>query len=711
MLTGDLIMGRVDFREFNWAELFLSRGLVPRSKRQRRDKGHEVVNIISAFDIETSTIKLSEESTDAHSFMYVWMFAIEDNLVVGRTWDEFFDFLMVLNAALGICRDTWKTGKNPILMIWVHNLAYEFSFLSGLYPFKNEECFFRDVRKPIYCRMMDCFEFRCSYVQSNMSLSALTKQTGVKVKLSGQQYDYNKLRFSWTELSEYEQEYTATDVLSLVQAMRIRMEMSGDNLLTIPLTSTGYVRRECQSALQNYYLDLNDIKPWRINKSKKAGERDGYDIYRLLRDAFRGGNTHANRYHVGKICQDVYSYDIASSYPTQQLTQKFPMTPFKFLDNPTFEKACMYIGLGYAVVGRYQFTEIRLKNKREPIPYISLSRCQCTGFKLDNGRVLSADYLEIALTEIDLQILLRQYEFTGKMLVTELMVAKKDYLPAPYRQVIQRFYDKKTVLKGSTSFDDLYQYAKSKELLNAIYGMSATAASGEIVYTDGDYHEKTLSEMTPDELQKRLHGLKFPYQWGVYTTAYARLQLQNAIDLCGDAIVYCDTDSVKTLGDAPIHQLNAKLQERAADMGAYADDNKGHRHYIGVFESDGHYAEFITQGAKRYAYISDDGSMHVTVSGVTKTINEETGVPFAVEELKSLKKFKPGMIWRKAGGTMAVYNDDDDFDYTDEETGQKVHIGKNVAIVPGTYEMTHTKDYAKLLTEIKGYAEFIEERK
>lgn len=695
-------MARVNYREIDWTEYFLKCGLVPRPKRKKRDKGAEVINLVTAFDIETSTIWLSEEHTDAHSFMYVWMFAVNDMLIKGRTWEEWFDFLGVIRAALVKCQDVWKLNKCPILITWIHNAAYEFSFISGLYPFKNEDCFFRDVRKPIYFRMFDCLEFRCSYIQTNMSLKALTKQTGVKVKLSGQQYDYSKVRYPWTELTEFEEEYTDTDVLSLVEAMKVRISKGGDTLLSLPLTSTGYVRRECKESLKDRYLQMNDLKPWRgIN---------GYNVYRLLRDCFRGGNTHSNRYYVGKICEDVYSYDIASSYPTQQLTHKFPMKPFKWLDNPTPESVFTYIGLGYAVVGRYQFTDVRLKNKMEPMPYISLSRCQCLEPQLDNGRVLSCAYLEIAMTEIDLEIFLQQYEFSGKMLITECMVAQKDYLPEEYREVIQKYYDNKTILKGAESEDDKYMYARYKELLNAVYGMSATSASGEIVYNSGDYKVKTLPDMDPEEIEKRLHSLAFCYQWGVYTTALARKQLQDAINLCGDKIIYCDTDSVKTLGDAPIHKLNDKLKTVAENMGAYAKDRSGKVHYIGVFEFDGHYKQFITQGAKRYAYIDDHDKMGITVSGVTKTINEETGVPFAVEELKTLKNFKPGMIWEKAGGTAAVYNDEDDFEYTDPETGKSVHIGKNVAIIPTTYKMTYSKDYESLLRDIKLYTEFRNER-
>lgn len=241
--------------------------------------------------------------------------------------------------------------------------------------------------------------------------------------------------------------------------------------------------------------------------------------------------------------------------------------------------------------------------------------------------------------------------------------------------------------------------------------MSATdPIHQEIKYNGGDYLRSGYETMSPEEIEKALKGAAFPYQWGVYTTAYARKQLQDAIKLCGDRIIYCDTDSVKTLGDVPIQRLNDKLRQRAETVGAYADDMNGNRHYIGVFESDGHYRQFITQGAKRYAYIKDDGKMGVTVAGVSTEINEDTGISFAVEELKSLKRFKPGMKWSKAGGTQAVYNDADDFMYQDPGSGKEVRITKNVAIIPTTYVMTHSRDYALLLREIQLYKDFRRER-
>ena len=247
--------------------------------------------------------------------------------------------------------------------------------------------------------------------------------------------------------------------------MKIRIQRAGDTLLTAPLTSTGYVRRECKEALKDRYLQINELKPYK--------GKNGRRVYQLLRAAFRGGNTHANRYYVGRVLDGkgagIYSFDIASSYPTQQLTKKFPMKPFKWLDGDlSLDRICMYIGLDYAVVGEYEFTNIRLRNPREPIPYISLSRCQALDFELDNGRILSASFIRISLTEIDLKIIRETYVF-DKINVVQCMIAQKDYLPGEYRAVIQDYYEKKTKLKGDDSKDGKYIYTKSKNMLNSVY--------------------------------------------------------------------------------------------------------------------------------------------------------------------------------------------------------------------------------------------------
>lgn len=685
-------------QEVNFYAELTKYGYIEHKKRARKPSpaSRDIINILCAFDIETTTLELpivDDRTQNAHAFMYIWQFQFNDITIVGRTWEEAEQLFISLSDACKRYRKEKRLDDLPIIIIWVHNLAYEFQFLSGIYAFQNEECFFRDIRKPIYCKMFNCLEFRCSYIQTNMSLSHLTKQLGVKAKLSGQKYDYSKIRFPWTPLTDYELEYCATDVQSLVECMRIKMENDGDNLQTIPLTSTGYVRRDCKQALKPLYLDIKELLP---NEKQ----------YRLLRKAFRGGNTHAHRKYSGKILDNVYSYDMSSCYPAQQLTKKFPMSPFRWIDDRlTFDRIKRFIDLGYAVVGLYQFKGLRLK-KMVSIPYISLARTEAYGFQLDNGRVLEAEYIEMALTEIDLKIVLKQYTF-DEIQVQTAMVAQKHYLPEEYRNVIIKYYENKTKLKGVTDPEQIYLYQKSKEMLNGIYGMSAQdPIHAEILYNGGDY---TRSDYTTGDAEKVLSKAKFPYQWGVYTTAYARAALQEAIDAAGAAMVYCDTDSVKTLGRVDLSYINRKRQAAAEASRAFADDPKGNRHYMGVFELDGVYDRFITCGAKRYAY-ETDGHMSITVSGVSKAVNEATGISFAVEELGKLENFHEGFIWRKSAGTMSVYNDDDLFDYTDPETGKTVQIIKNVAIIPTTYEMTYAKDYRRLLQEIDLYGEYKSKR-
>ena len=89
-----------NFRAVDWVSFFKSYGLVPRAKRQRKNKGNEAVNVYAAFDIETTTVWTGPENTDAHSFMYIWQYQIEDYTFKGRTWEEWFEMLEVLQSAL-----------------------------------------------------------------------------------------------------------------------------------------------------------------------------------------------------------------------------------------------------------------------------------------------------------------------------------------------------------------------------------------------------------------------------------------------------------------------------------------------------------------------------------------------------------------------------------------------------------------------------------
>ena len=501
-------MGKQLLQEVDIKSELLKNGILPRAKKAKKpsNKANYYVNTICAFDIETTRLDLSQDPDlhDYHSFMYVWQWQLGDNVtIIGRTWEEFKELIEIFTKVLYDISESEQLPEIPHVVCFIHNASFEFAFLAGIYHFQPEEGFYREVRKPIYFEMYKCIEFRCSYIQTNMSLAKLTKQYGVPVKLSGQKFDYEKIRFPWTELSDYELEYAARDVQSLVAAMRIRMERDCDNLQTLPLTSTGYVRRDVRAALKPLYLQIRDILPDEAQ-------------YRLLRKAFRGGNTHCAKEFSGRLLENVYSYDMASCYPAQQLTKQYPMSKFRWLDDRlTLDRIIRFLKLNYAVVGQYEFTGLRLKDKHTRIPYLSLARTESVDFRCDNGRLLYAGFCRIALTEVDLEIVLQQYDF-DLIDIKCAMVSQKGYLPEEYKNVIRKYYHNKTVLKGTQDPDELYLYQKDKEKINAIYGMSAQdPIHSDIKYNDGVW---TVSgyDRPKEVIEKTLLSAKFPYQWGVY---------------------------------------------------------------------------------------------------------------------------------------------------------------------------------------------------
>ena len=54
----------------------------------------------------------------------------------------------------------------------------------------------------------------------------------------------------------------------------------------------------------------------------------GYEVYKMIRRAFRGGNTHCSRFYTGVVMDNVTSYDRVSSYPDCLVNYPYPVKPF-----------------------------------------------------------------------------------------------------------------------------------------------------------------------------------------------------------------------------------------------------------------------------------------------------------------------------------------------------------------------------------------------
>ena len=104
---------------------------VRKKRRTKGQKKYEYRDIICAFDIETTNYHELGES-----FMYIWQFCLWRDghyiVILGRTWKQFILLLQYLNRDL---------GKDQRIVCYIHNADFEFQFLTGIYPFKEDDVF------------------------------------------------------------------------------------------------------------------------------------------------------------------------------------------------------------------------------------------------------------------------------------------------------------------------------------------------------------------------------------------------------------------------------------------------------------------------------------------------------------------------------------------------------------------------------------------
>lgn len=654
------------------------------SKRKKADKTL-FRNCMCAFDIETTYLDDVEQS-----IMYIWQFAVMDlrneNIwyCFGRTWEQFTKLL-----------DSFY-HEGITVLVWVHNLSYEFQFMRHWLPFRKDKIFALKSRKVVRADI-DGAQFRCSYIQTNKSLDAFTRDMGVvHQKLSGVEFDYSKKRYPWTEMTTEELQYCCNDVVGLLEAMRVRMRMENDTLYSLPLTSTGYVRRLAKEAMRKF------------NHNQLQAMMCDVDVYKLLRLEFRGGDTHANRYHVNKILENVASYDRASSYPDVMLNYRFPMsvfTPRMITDIDELEKKCQIRDCCFIAV--FTITNLQQRDIYYGAPYLSLDKAvEISGQVVDNGRVLSADKAVYVFNDIDWKIV--KSEYVGEVEISQVYIAKYEYLPQAFRDLVIDLFHKKTSLKNVNGQE--LNYMRSKELINSLYGMCAqNPVKPDVIYMDEPDQAFTLEDIVDigEKLEKYNKKAFLLYAWGCWVTAWARLKLKEMINIVGDNFVYCDTDSVKFLVRddynrivARIEEYNQGLKELSISNKGYADDKKGITHYLGVYEYEETYKQFKTLGAKKYAYTRQDGTFKITIAGVPKKAG--------AREMGTIKNFNVGFVFRNSGKLESVYNDSDyGTYYPDDSSEHRIEIRSNVVLRESTYEIGLSLEYMYLLASVGNWDRFI----
>lgn len=651
-------------------------------------------------------ISLDTETAHNHdevnpiAWIYQWCFKFGEQIVIGRRPSEFIKALQKIHAAL-------ELSKDKLVVVYVHNLSYDISYLRQYLTEAFGKPRILAIKPHKYISFaVDGFIFKCSYKLSNKSLSTWANDLGtMHRKRTEEKAYYDEIHYQDEELSAENWQYQIEDVLTLDECIEKQMEAYGDDILTIPLTSTGYVRRD---ARRNYKSD-------RRNRKRFLATRLYVDTYTACREEFAGGLTHGNRFYAGKTVRPekekgefIRHRDFRSHYPTQQRTRKFPVgNMVKYGEHLDIAKI-RELTKDYCVLMKVVFGGVKLR-PWVVLPTISVSKAYKHRYEPldmveDNGRALEIKgTFALYLTDLDLHWILKQYEIVNGYDIEVAYVSAKGYLPDYLKKTVDDYFLGKTKWKMELNAEKekgeaadkakvIYlalELMKSKNGLNGIYGMSATDIIREIYDIDdlGEWTRETPDAATALEKYYASENSFNRYQLGIWTTSLARYELLEYADLIMDAggtVLYVDTDSIFYVSNAEIERKiedeNERRKAAAMEKGAYIEYGGKVVNYD-AFEDEGEdITAFRFLHAKCYAYESE-GKLHCTIAGVSEW-EDSTYQYGRVDELGSIDELKKGKVFERCGGTKAKYVETPAGKVT--VNGHEVEAGAACIITPTT---------------------------
>lgn len=573
--------------------------------------------------------------------------------------------------------DDWRAS------VYFHNFSYDYQYLKkwivrdldqGADVNNEYRILATAPHKLISYQTTSGLTFKCSYRLSNASLDFWSRKIlfTTHKKLVGA-VDYDIVRYQDTPLIRDDWRYMFYDVLVDAECIAKAAEQEGDTMATIPLTSTGYVRRDGRK------LFKKEKGARKAFLKSSFGER----CYKVLKSAQAGGYTHTNRFIAGQTVDvtgadfkkeypgatGIKHGDMRSFYPSEQQVELYPVSRFIcYSKNPDEKRVNDFLrDKTHAHLFVVLISKLRLKTGL-PFPIISASKAiQGKIDKLDliedNGRVLEAKGAFIlSLTDIDFEIILKQYDIEYSVL--EVWRAKAGRLPEWMLKLINEYFKGKSDYKDKTKeFPDNPDFEallmKQKNKLNGIYGMTATDIVRDS-FVEDEYGEWTRkSPNIKEELIKYFrNGNSFMrLEWGVWCTSWSRYRLLELCEFIGwKYILYSDTDSIFYINtpevEERVNKWNSDHTTHALDIGAFIDTEKGKRITYDMFEDEGEdIVKFRALHSKCYGYVLKDGKLKCTIAGVKKKGR--------VEELGSIDNLKHGFTFHKCGGTTLKYYEDE----------------------------------------------------
>ena len=457
-------------------------------------------------DFETKSEKFYLEN----GYTEIWLYAICDsnaNIVnYGSNMDEFIYYVK---------RKLY--GK----IVYFHNLKFDGSFIID-YLFSRGYEYYDDltkVNKGFKLLASDTGEFYSLDVKfskgKQVHFHDSLKLLPFKVRKIAEDFELpilkGKINYEDYTISDKALNYVYNDVRIVAMALS-------------QIKSEGMTKMTTASCAYNMYSSLRDKTFWSVAFPELPTE-----LLKVWRNAYRGGRSQVNRMHKDKILRGVRRYDINSMYP--YIMHDFPLPygqPIKYNGRDKYDFEIYRVRIGFVL-------------KPNCLPSLLKKHLSLTE---DSYYEETEDIEEMWISNIDLQLVERNYDVYHLEILDTYGFRTSKIL---FRDYIDYWYGKKLNDKGVKRIVD-------KFMLNCLYGKFGTNIEkahkipyyqdGIVGYSNSDYAE----------------GKKYYLPVAIAITSYAHLLIDNAIHMTGiDNFVYCDTDSVHTLGTLPDNMVDAKL--------------------------------------------------------------------------------------------------------------------------------------------------------
>lgn len=649
-------------------------------------------------DIETSTYYNSKGEPSAVWLSYGYCNLYDrDGICIERClYREWFQLHEFFNKIQ-------RRFINHRLLCFVHNLAYEFDFF--MKNLSKPDKFLTNSSHGVISATLKEYpniEFRCTFKLSMEPLRKLGEQVGLP-KLD----DTYAMILPKDHIPKKRLRYCCRDCDIVARYVVDVLLKEFGTFYNIPLTKTGRVRK----TFYKFYdeeCEIRGCKPdWDIMPPD--------DCYDAMVKAFSGGITTSNPMFTGRVLSNVHSYDITSSYPFVMLSEQYPVSIQR-----EYNTRIEYLNEKFWIA-KIRFNNIHSKFNWGWLSCSKMEHVDELTTEYFNGKLLHSKCIERFITNVDFESIKMTYNFESIEVLEFYHMYKYGEIPYPYWKTVEVYGVRKGELKeiiepmheSDPNFLSLsIEYMLAKNDFNAIYGMSVQKLIQQEYFIDNLYvwHKK---DMTYHHKNKHL---KRNFLIGVFVTAYARRNLlRGIVKNCPYSFIYCDTDSVKFIGEDNFIDYNGTVPDRYMNnkylkgLGRFKKEKTNER-----FSPT--YATFVTYGAKKYAYtVQNDDNIYITVAGLPKfkpydNDGNRTRIWFSSlkgeETLYKIEQIRPGITFKncKLGKKYIVGNKsfDSDDGFTcenlqdiDDETlsflkANDIVTGGGVALYPCDYSLDIT---------------------